>query len=377
MNRIPKLGVALTLLTTLAGFPAHAATSTPAIADASGGVYTANNSTETNEVIAYRRADDGTLTYIATYETGGRGSGGAVDPLQSQNSILLSPDHHWLFVANSGTSDITVFEVNPDASLHLIGRTPSRGGFPVSLALYNNLLYVLNSGGAGDVSGFRVLANGSLQPIANSTQLLSAASAGGSSIDFSPDGTVLAAAERLTNKIDIFPIGSSGAAGAPVFNKSNGAVPFALTFTPQGALVVAEAGGGRDGGSAVSSYTVGAGDMLTLVSGSVPTGFDAGCWLVATANGELAFDANAASSEISVETIGDDGSIATVGSASAGTGAVPLDLALSGNDRYLYALTTGTGTITGFEIGLGGTLTSIGSVPSLPATSGQNGLAAY
>jgi len=174
MYQFQAYAISVTLLAAIASpQTVRAETMRPDVASATGAVYTANNSTEANEVFAYRRAANGVLTYIGTYETGGRGSGGAIDPLQSQNSILLSSDHHFLFVVDSGSGDITVFEVLSDGGLHRLSRTPSHGGFPVSLAFWGNLLYVLNSGGAGNVSGFRVFPNGELHAIAGSTQLLS------------------------------------------------------------------------------------------------------------------------------------------------------------------------------------------------------------
>ncbi|MEO7716811.1 MAG: beta-propeller fold lactonase family protein [Capsulimonas sp.] len=347
------------------------------IASAAGAVYIATNGVNQNQLIAYHRAADGTLNYIGSYPTGGRGSGGTIDPLQSQHSLLLSEDHRFLYAVNSGSGDVSVLSVGSEGRLSVIDRAPSGGGFPVSLAINGDLLYVLNSGGAGSVSGFHVLSNGHLQPIPGSTQLLSGASAGGASIDFSPDGKVLAAAERLTNRIDTFPIGSNGAAGTLVANASSGKTPFSLTFTPQGALLVSEAAGNPNGGSALSSYAVQPNTTLSSVTSSVPTGFAAACWIVASSDGHYAYAANAGSSQISIASVGDTGVLTILGSVGTGTGSAPLDIELSSNNRYLYALTAGTGRINGFRVEANGGLTALSSLPSLPAGSGQNGLAVY
>lgn len=380
-NRVHSYRIALTLFAGLALMPAaHAQSSStprPQVADSSGAVYTASNGTASNEVLAYHRAANGSLTYIGAFPTGGRGSGGAIDPLQSQNSLLLSEDHRYLFAVNSGSGDISVFRIGTEGTLILVDKIASNGGFPVALAIYGDLLYVLNAGGAGSVSGYRVYSNGVLQPIPGSTRLLSGASAGGASIDFSPDGRVLAATERLTNRIDTFPIGPTGAAGPLISNNSAGKTPFSLAFTPQGALVVAEAAGNPAGGAALSSYAVQPNDSLSVVSSSIPTGFAAACWLVASANGDFAYAANAGSNQISVAAIDNNGKVGILGSAPTGAGSTPLDLALSSNNRYLYALTAGAGTITAFQVQANGQLAALGAISSLPAASGQNGLAAY
>jgi hypothetical protein len=55
-----------------------------AAASDAGAVYTSSNAAAGNSIIAFSRAADGSLTPLASYPTGGRGVGGAVDPLASQ-----------------------------------------------------------------------------------------------------------------------------------------------------------------------------------------------------------------------------------------------------------------------------------------------------
>lgn len=372
-----KLSIAaIALIANFAAVAAARAGVTPAVANAQGSVYVASNNVNGNTVRAYHRAANGILSFIRAYATGGRGSGGTIDPLQSQSSVLVSPDHNWLFVVNSGSGDISDFAINADGSLDLKDVVPSGGGFPVSLAAYGRLLYVLNAGGAGNVTGFFIRQNGHLDSIPNSTQPLSSASAGGASIDFSPDGSVLAATERLNNQIDVFPIGSDGATGSPVLNPSNGKGVFSLAFSPQGALLTTETAGNPEGGSAVSSYGVQSNDALSVITGSMPTGYAAACWIVVTADGHYAYVANAGSSEISEIGVGDDGTLAILGAATSGSASTPLDLALSANDRYLYAVTAGNGQIAEFEVNADGSLAWLGSIGAFKPASGQNGIAA-
>lgn len=67
------------------------------------------NSVDKNVVIAFKRAADGTLREGSQFATGGRGSGGNTDPLESQGSLTLSQDHSLLFAVNAGSGEVSVF----------------------------------------------------------------------------------------------------------------------------------------------------------------------------------------------------------------------------------------------------------------------------
>ena len=78
---------------------------------AARGVFVMTNDADANEVIAYERNRDGALGSPHRYLTGGRGSGGTVDPLASQGSLTLSSDGNWLLAANAGSGSVSVFRV--------------------------------------------------------------------------------------------------------------------------------------------------------------------------------------------------------------------------------------------------------------------------
>src|SRR2546430_16072304 len=75
-----------------------------------GSVYIMSNSASGNQVIAYNRAPDGTLTWKANYATNGLGITGLTG--SNQGGLVLSEDGRWLIVANAGSNDISVFSVN-------------------------------------------------------------------------------------------------------------------------------------------------------------------------------------------------------------------------------------------------------------------------
>ncbi len=55
-----------------------------------GAVFVMANDVSHNQVISYARAADGSLLETGNFATGGRGTGGTTDPLESQGSLVLS-----------------------------------------------------------------------------------------------------------------------------------------------------------------------------------------------------------------------------------------------------------------------------------------------
>ena len=135
-------------------------------------VFVMTNNADTNEVIAYERNQNGTLHSPHHYSTGGRGSGGTVDPLSSQGSLTLSDDHEFLFAANAGSGTVSVFRVF-GPHLVLTDRVPSGGSEPNAVAQHGKLVYVLNTAGSSSVVGFQ-LHEGRLTRIPDSLRFLSA-----------------------------------------------------------------------------------------------------------------------------------------------------------------------------------------------------------
>ena len=127
-----------------------------------GAVYALTNAPTGNEVVVWNRADDGSLTPAGSYATGGLGSGAG---LGSQGAIILSEDNRWLFAVNAGSNDISSFQVEGQG-LKLISRVASGGTLPTSLTVYDDLLYVLNAGGSGNITGFVISWRGRLAQIA-------------------------------------------------------------------------------------------------------------------------------------------------------------------------------------------------------------------
>src|ERR1700733_13739704 len=127
----------------LAGPAASAATTGQQrfVPGAARAVFVQTDNLAGNQVVAYRRAADGTLTLAGTYATGGLGgqlSGSVVDHLASQSSLDYDPGPGLLFAVNAGSDTVSVFTASGDrlALRQVIG---SGGVFPVSGAVPGGL----------------------------------------------------------------------------------------------------------------------------------------------------------------------------------------------------------------------------------------------
>jgi 6-phosphogluconolactonase len=352
-----------------------------------GAVFTMNNAAAANYVIIYARADNGTLTRMDSVSTGGRGSGPdpvfGTDPLTSQDAVILSDDHRLLFVVNAGSNEITSFRVASSGALTLASRVGSGGTFPVSLSHRGNLLYVVNANGGGNISGFTVGTDGTLAPLAGSTRALSgAATPGPGSIRISPNGQFVVVTEKPTNLLDVYPLNADGTAGTRVSLASPGPTPFGADFDGAGHYILSQGNIGPNraavpDGSTVSSLGVAA-TALQVISGSVPTTETAACWIQITTDDRFAYSTNTASGSITGFSIGSGGTLTRLTADGktgvTGTGTQPLDMANA--HGYLYALTPGDGGIHVFKVGSDGSLAAQANVTNqLPIS--VTGLAAF
>jgi 6-phosphogluconolactonase (cycloisomerase 2 family) len=349
-------------------------------ANGTGAVFVMTNAVDKNEIIAYARDASGNLAGGERFETGGRGSGGSIAPLGSQGSLTLSQDRTLLFAVNAGSGTVSVFRVR-NSRLFLIDEISAAGSEPVAVAQQGNLVYVLDAGGQGSVTGYQLQFDGTLRQIENSTAFLTPVDggSGAGSLSISPNGRFLLVTERVANTVDAFPINADGTLGTEVTTPSLGPPSalggaFAGQFTPSGFAVVAQFSG------SVTSYSLGANGAYTAISANVPTEGDATCWVIVTPNGKYVFTSNTGSANISGFSISATGALTPIGSTVVGAfpaGSFNLDLATSSDGRFLFTIESGAGAVGAFSIGAGGQLTSLRGVEGLPESAGFQGIAAY
>jgi 6-phosphogluconolactonase len=359
------LPIALTLALAVLGIGA-----TGAMADSPRAVYTLTNDTAANAVQVFARSGDGSLAPADEFATGGTGTGAG---LGSQGALAL--DGRRMFAVNPGSDSISSFRIRGHG-LELIDTDPSGGDKPISLTVHDDLLYVLNAGGDGDITGHTISHRGALSPVVGSTQPLSGTTVDPAQVSFDPRGTTLVVTEKGTNLIDTYDVDrDTGLASGPNAQASEGSTPFGFAFDPRGHLIVSEAFGGAADQSAVSSYSVEDG-VIDAISPSVGTTETAACWIVVTKNGRFAYATNTGSGSISGYRVGHGGSLTLLDAdgQTGHTGPGPIDMALTGSSRFLYSLNSGDGTISGFRVKADGGLTPFDGSSGLPAAA--TGLAA-
>ncbi len=358
-----------------------------------------------NQVVAYARGVDGSLRQIGIYDTGGVGENirnSGANPLASQDPLIVSKDQRYVFAVNAGSESISSFSINEDYSLTPASLDVSTSGStgaqnPVSLTIYEDILYVVNTGNFVDdngveldtlpadrnrtnasIIGFRIASDGTLSPLAGSE--LGDVGANAGSIEFSSNGEFLYVTERRTNEIvtvaldqNRLPL-SDNAAGLDSVTSIT-PQPFGTDLYPADIgdiILVSEGNNGAAGLSALSSYLIEDDGALTGISLSsgvegdpLVTGFTFGCWVefVETPNGDFAYVSNTPDGTITSYAVGDQGGLTLLESL-AGSAGVGGDDTQNGGGvldaevafPYLYQVVNNDGRIAQFFMNADGSL---------------------
>jgi 6-phosphogluconolactonase (cycloisomerase 2 family) len=351
-------------------------------AQASGGsdessghaVFVQTNDPSANSIAAYHRNEDGSLTFAASYATGGKGGrevGAGSDPLASQGSLKLVPEAGLLLAVNAGSSSISVFRVDGDR-LRLTQVLPSGGPFPTAFAVRDDLVYVLDAGGQGFVSGYRI-AGDRLHPIEGSTRALLLGNAdipfflsSPAEVGFTPDGEHLIVTTKTHNTVDVFSAGRSGRLSSEPVKNAEAPVPFAFVFDHSGRLVLNFAGT-----SSLETFTVNSDNTITPVSAPVSDTQAALCWIT-SARG-YAYTSNTGSGSVSQFRVNAGGTVVLVNPVAAS--GIPGATDSTASAQFLYVQSGLSSAVHVFSIGAGGSLTPL-QVAAVPGGGSQEGIAA-
>ena len=140
-------------------------------------------------------------------------------------------------------------------------------------------------------------------------------------------------------------------------------------------MIVSEAFGGAPNAAAVSSYETSSGGSLSVVRGSVPDVQTAACWIVITNNGRYVYTTSTGSGSVSRYQLASNGSLGLINSVAASTGpnSAPIDMALNNSSRFLYVHTAGgRGEL---SVETDGSLTPLGLNGGLPFSAQGTGAA--
>jgi 6-phosphogluconolactonase len=380
-------GVGLAMIVS-AGFvaaPTIATATTPVV----GHVYVNDNTAGTNTIGAFDQHADGSLTPLAgsPFSAGAAGTGTVVG---SQGSIQATVDGNWILAVDAGSNQISVLAVGGDGTLTPApgSPVPSGGIEPVSIAVHGDLVYVANEGNGttgSNYTGFTLGDDGRLTPLADSTVPLPPTALPGD-ILFNTTGKNLVGidvgtTDPSTFRIDSFLVGDDGlltpAAGSPFPAEAAG--PFGSEFSPTDPhhLYVSNAHGGAGNGS-VSAFSVNPNAKVKSITGSpFANGQTAPCWVEISHDGRYLFAVNTGSTTLSSYRILANGSLALLGTTpfSSGVGIRPFDARLDVAGDYLYVVDAAIASVSGFAVN-GGSLTELASSPTaLPAGATPFGIA--
>jgi 6-phosphogluconolactonase (cycloisomerase 2 family) len=320
-----------------------------------GHAYTLTNDGDSNGVVILNRLADGTLAEMtgSPVATGGRGlvvpSGGNLD---SQGPLRIYGKH--LLAANPGSDSIAVFEIASSGALKAVAGSPfsSGGSHPMSLAVHGDIVYVANQAapfanprGSPNITGFRLDKAGRLIPIMGST-IEFPFGEGPAQVEFNHAGTVLVvtAGFQSDGRVRSFAVKSDGrlkeGPGSP-FKASrasglSGTVGFSWTADGRRVMVT------NFRGSAIRVFSVDPKTAgLTLEGAPYPNQQRAMCWAALGPDGKTIYVSNYVTNNVSVFSIGVDGTLALIGnSAPKRFSSVPdsKELQVSADGKFLYLI---------------------------------------
>lgn len=262
-------------LTAIPGSPFSNVSAPSAMAVSSNGFFAYVTNRRTNNVTAFRVSTEGALLLVPSTSTNPNPA--AVDAAPA--ALAISPDTKHLYVANNGNDTVTAFNIEIAGALTMISPTAGNtnplavnGADPASIAIPQSgkFLYVANSG-SNDVTAFSIGATGLLSRTAPSGANTNPILTGGTvpkGMVISPNGSFLYVANSGSHNLTVFQIGSNGlltlvppAGSNPV--STGGTTPNALMISLDGRFLYAANGGGN-----VSAFTIGSDGLLTLVPSS-------------------------------------------------------------------------------------------------------------
>jgi 6-phosphogluconolactonase (cycloisomerase 2 family) len=301
-----------------------------------------------NQIVAYREdPNSGVLTAV---------SGSPFPTGSAPESVALHPSKKFLYVANSGDNDLSLFtiasggltEVTPRA---VTGTTPSI----LALDAAGGFLYVGNSG-SHDISAFTIGSGGKLTAVAGSPFPIGLAPL---NMNLSPSGNILYVTGSQPGVVIVFSL----KAGVPTpiavvpTGASTLASPFGLAIDPKGANLYV---GNGPPDNSISEFNIGSNGMLTVVSGSPIGGTLSNPFsLFVDSSGKYLYVANEGSGNLAAYAIGSGGALTVLTNSPFASGTQPRLITGDPNGKYVlvgsqtgsiqvFGLDTSTGTLTSF-----------------------------
>ena len=412
------------------------APATPTKKAAGGHLYMQTNEVQ-NAIIHYHWSAKGPLAELERVATGGAGSG-ELSPIyhvkrpndfEGAGSVILTPDHRFLFATNGGDNSVSSFAVDKEGRLTLLdvkrtGNTEGGGAKSLAYAPSSRTLYVLHTFGPDHLRLMSVDDEGKLTPrpekysantkdwndrvpttavlspdgkflVVGTTfdELPTRKNPDGSLILWVPDkhGALHLIASNAPDPdgIVVFPVGEDGALREPCFYDARGASPFYIAFLhnrPDTFVVGYAVSDAVSVGKINADGKISIGPLVKInTSSGVPSEL---CWLAVSPDDRFVFatefgysymssfriDGNGlsiAKDPASLKVPGDGTFRAINGSVSSG----PSDSWISPDGAYLYEIYGNASKLVGYTTKPDGSLEEITSV-AIPYNS-PGGLAGF
>ena len=426
--------VAATVIFTPLGSAQAPATATKKAAG--GHLYMQTNEVQ-NAIIHYHWSAKGQLAELERVATGGAGSG-ELSPIyhvkrpndfEGAGSVILTPDHRFLFATNGGDNSVSSFAVDKEGRLTLLdvkrtGNTEGGGAKSLAYAPSSRTLYVLHTFGPDHLRLMSVDDEGKLTPrpekysantkdwndrvpttavlspdgkflVVGTTfdELPTRKNPDGSLILWVPDNHgalhLIASNAPDPDGIVVFPVGEDGALREPSFYDARGASPFYIAFLhnrPDTFVVGYAVSDAVSVGKINADGKISIGPLVKInTSSGVPSEL---CWLAVSPDDRFVFatefgysymssfriDGNGlaiAKDPASIKVPGDGTFRAINGSVSSG----PSDSWVSPDGAYLYEIYGNASKLVGYTTKPDGSLEEVTSV-AIPYNSPE-GLAGF
>jgi len=306
-----------------------------------------------NEIVAFREdPNSGVLTQLV---------GSPITAGQAVQVLALHPSGKYLYAANSGEDDVSLFTISSSGVLEEVPPRASTGTGPTLLTIdaAGAYLYVANSG-SFNLSVFSIGSNGALTAVGNPTPLgmtpinLALSPAGILYITGSSSNGV-----SSTGIIQAFTLNQGVPTQLPTEPFYSGTNPYGLAIAPGGGFLYTA----NNVDDSLSEFTIASGGALTALAGS-PIGetYSAPVALQINPSGSYMYVADEGSGNLAAFSIGSDGALTLLTSSPFGTAAQPATIGMDPSGKYLFVGNQKSPAIQSFSVDSGdGALTSVSS----------------
>ncbi len=358
-----------------------------------------SSSAGTGAVFVASQGDSSVTSFSINLSTGLlTANGAAVATGSVPSAMILAPSGTALFIANSGSNDISAYTVKTDGTLTAAGSAQAAGMTPLSMAMDSagKFLFVANQGlqidpNSGTISVFAV-SNTSLTEVPGSPFVVAVPGApsgtGPSGVAVTPDGKFLYVANQFDSTVSKFSVDAAGVlTRGPVVSVGN--TPATLAITADGGFLYVANASTISGFAICGQVLTSCSDpnspdgSLTVVEGSpFPSGINPVA-IVAAPSGKFLFAINRQSNQISQYKVATGSGVLTANTqAVISTGATPVGAAIrvgsttntttGGTTDYLYVPNLGSSSLSVYSFDTTvGTLGLVGGPVSI--TGGQPG----